>query len=39
MPWDQIVAVVAVAILWIGGWAYGKRPERPPKHTRVPFAG
>jgi hypothetical protein len=39
MPWEQIIAVVLIAILWIGGWAYGSRPDRPPRRARLPFAG
>jgi hypothetical protein len=41
MPWDQIIAGAVVAILWVGGWRYGSRPEqppRPPRRPRVPIA-
>ena len=26
MPWEQLVAIVAVAALWAGGWIYGTWP-------------
>jgi hypothetical protein len=43
MPWEQLIAAVAVAALWAGGWLYGTWPERRlhsrRARPRVPFAG
>lgn len=38
-PWPQLVAGALIALLALGGWAYGSRPERPQRRRRLPLAG
>jgi hypothetical protein len=38
LPWPQGLTLLALALLALGGWAYGTRAERPPRRAGVPLA-
>ena len=38
LPWPQLLTLLGVAVLGLGGWAYAIRPERPPRRPGVPLA-